>query len=147
MKIQAVVLALAATGAQAQTTIHLESTHCGAGIWCATVPNDASDSILLYGSTNYQNVGAIVGLPDGAYLDFVSPSYRGYSTIYVGSCPASPAVGTVRLSNIPMSGYNGTSATATVSAMFSCTSVLGHSGRGAGWHQIWTLINGELVLP
>jgi hypothetical protein len=146
MKISAIVLALASVGAQAQTTISLESAPCGAGIWCATVPNNEGDSILLYGSTNYQNVGAIVGLPGGAYLDFVSQNYRGYSIIYVGTCPASPSVGTMQLSGIQMAGYDGTSGAASVSASFSCTSVLAQSGRGSSWHQIWTLISGQLTL-
>ena len=145
IQLSVIIFALASVGARAQTAINLESAPCGAGIWCATVPNDAGDSILLYGSTNYQNVGAIVGLQNGIFLDFVSQSYRGYSTIYVGTCPVSPAVGTVSLSNVPMSGYNGTAGVATVSATFSCTSILGRSGRGAGWHQIWTLISGVLV--
>ncbi len=147
MKISAILVTLAAAGAHAQTTINLESTSCGAGIWCATVPNDAGDSILLFGSTNYQNVGTIIGRPDGTYADYASQNYRGFSTIYVGSCPASPEVGTIQLTGIPMTGYNGTSGIASVSATFSCTSVLGHSGRGASWHQIWTLIDGQLTLP
>jgi hypothetical protein len=147
MRISAFLMALAAAGAHAQTTIDLESTSCGAGIWCATVPNDAGDSILLYGSTNYQNVGTIIGRPDGTYADYVSKNYRGFSPIYVGSCPASPAAGTIQLLDIPMVGYNGASGIASVSATFSCTSVLGHSGRGTGWHQIWTLIDGQLTLP
>ena len=147
MKFSALVIALASMGAHAQTTINLESAGCGAGIWCATVPNDSGDSILLYGSTNYQDVGTIIGKPDGTYLDFISQNYRGYSTIYVGTCPISPAVGTVQLFSVPMAGYNGTAGVATVSATFSCTSVLAHSGRGAGVHQIWTLINGQLTLP
>ncbi len=147
MKISALAIALASLGVHAQTTIELESAPCGAGIWCATVPNDSGDSILLYGSTNYQNVGAIIGRPDGTYLDFVSQSYRGYSTIYVGTCPASPAVGTMQLASVPMTGYNGTAGAASVTATFSCTSVLGRSGRGAGWHQIWTLVTGQLTLP
>ena len=147
MRTSAFLLAFVSIAIQAQTTVNLEPASCGAGVWCATVPNDAGDSILLYGSTNYQNVGVIVGLPDGAYLDFVSLNYRGYGTIYVGTCPASPAMGTMRLNGVPMAGYNGTSGAASVSATFSCTSVLGHSGRGAGWHQIWNLIDGQLTLP
>ena len=147
MKISAMVMALAATGVQAQTTVNLQSASCGSGIWCATVANDAGDSILLYGSTNYQNVGSIIGKPDGTFLDYVSRSYRGYSTIYSGACPASPAVGTVQLSTTPMEGYNGTPGEANVSATFSCTSVLGGSGRGQSWHQIWNLISGQLTLP
>ncbi len=147
MKISAIVFVLVSAGAHAQTTINLESAPCGAGVWCASVPNDSGDSILLYGSTNYQNVGVIVGQPDGVFLDFVSQSYRGYSTVYVGACPASPAVGTIQLTSVPMTGYNGTKGGASVTATFSCTSVLGRSGRGAGWHQIWNLINGQLTLP
>ena len=147
MKLSALVIILASLGAQAQTTINLESAACGAGIWCATVPNDSGDSILLYGSTNYQDVGTIIGRPDGTYLDFISQNYRGYRTIFVGTSPASPAVGTMQLSGIPMTGYNGTAGVASVSATFSCTSVLGRSGRGAGWHPIWTLIDGQLTLP
>jgi hypothetical protein len=46
-----------------------------------------------------------------------------------------------------MTGYSGTSGMASISATFSCTSVLGRSGRAAGWHQIWTLIDGQLALP
>ncbi len=148
MKILATILmALASVGAQAQTTVNLESASCGAGIWCATVPNDANDSILLYGSTNYQDVGVTIGQPDGTHLNFMSQNYRGYSTIYVGTCPASPSVGTMVLSSVPMTGNNGTLGTAFVSATFSCTRVLGGSGRGQSWHQIWTPINGTLTLP
>jgi hypothetical protein len=147
MRILAIVIALAATGVQAQTTINLAATSCGAGIWCASAPNDAGDSILLYGSTNYQNVGTIIGTPDGTFLDYVSKNYRGYSSIYVGTCPAAPKVGTVQLSSIPMVGYNGTAGESTISATFSCTSVLAGSGRAQSWHQIWNLISGQLTLP
>lgn len=147
MKISAFLFVLATAGVHAQTTIDLEAASCGTGIWCASVPNDSGDSVLLYGSTNYQNVGSVVGRPDGTYANYVSQDYRGYSTIYLGSCPVSPAVGTMQLLSIPMHGNNGTSGVAIVSANFSCTTVISHSGRGAGAHQIWTLLDGQLTLP
>jgi hypothetical protein len=146
MKTPLLLIALATAGVHAQTTINLEPTSCGSGLWCASVPNDAGDSILLYGSTNYQNVGTIVGRANGSFADYLSQNYRGLTPIYVGSCPASPAVGTMQLLAIPMAGTNGTSGAATVTANFSCTSVLGSSGRGSSWHQVWTLIEGQLTL-
>jgi len=146
MKMPILLIAMAAASVQAQTTIHLESTSCGRGLWCASVPNDAGDSILLYGSTSYQNVGTIIGRADGSFADYVSQNYRGLTPIYVGDCPASPAVGTVKLASIPMAGYNGSSGIAMVTANFSCTSVLGQTGRGSSWHQVWTLIDGQLTL-
>ena len=149
MKAFVISLLFACGLAQAQTVVDLSPAGCGAGVWCASVPNDSGHSILLYGSTNYQDSGVTVGMPDGTVHNFMSQNFRGYSVIYRGSCPMRPAVGYMTLSMggnpVPMTGANGTQA--TVIAIFTCTSAVGGSGRGAGVHQIWNLVSGTLVLP
>ena len=130
----------------AQTTITLNPAPCGAGVWCPSVPNDSVDNILLFGSTNYQDVGVILTMPDGSHQTFSSPNYRGYSTIYHGTCLGNPAVGYVSLglngNPVPMTGPNG--APATITAVFTCTTYQGGSGRGNGPHQVWTLTAGTI---
>lgn len=148
MKALFFALALSCGLAHAET-IDLLPAWCGAGVWCPTVPNDAGDQILLYGSTNYQDVGVTVRLPDGSTHNFMSQNFRGYSVIYKGTCPRRPEVGYMTLSlngnPVPMISSDGTQA--SITAIFSCTSAVGGSGRGAGVHQLWTLVSGTLVTP
>lgn len=137
------LLAVAASSASA-LTVTLEPAACGGGLWCASVPNDQDLNVLLYGSTNYQDVGIAVNALDGTAQSFMSVNYRGYSTIISGTCPAAPAVGTMTLAKTPMSGATGV---AYVQASFSCTAHLGAGPRGGGWHQVWNLTTGTLTLP
>ena len=140
------LLCLFGLAAQAETTIALQPASCGAGVWCDTVPNDSTDKILLYGSTNYQDVGVIVTLPDGSQRSFQSINYRGYATIFNGTCPNAPLVGYFALglkgNPVPMSGITGP---ATITAIFACTTNQGGSGRGNGPHQVWMLTAGTLT--
>ena len=142
------ILCLLGLSAEAQTTITLHPAPCGAGVWCPSVPNDSVDNILLFGSTNYQDVGVILTMPDGSHQTFSSPNYRGYSTIYHGTCPDNPAVGYMSLglngNPVPMTGPNG--AQATITGVFTCTTYQGGSGRGNGPHQVWQLTSGSLTL-
>ena len=138
---------LFAFGLSAQaTTITLQPTGCGAGVWCASVPTDSTDQLLLYGSPNYQNVGVILTLPDGSNVGFHSVNYRGSAVIYTGTCPRAPLVGYVALSlngaPVPMSGSTGP---ASITAIFTCTTRQGTGGRGNGPHQIWNLVSGVLT--
>ena len=159
------IVALLAFAAQAQTTVILNPIDplnpdavlppvgCGAGVWCSPVPNDAGLNLLLTGSQNYQNVTVSVQKPDGSSASYASLLYRGYSTIYTGTCPVRPKIGYMALSNggnpVPMIEYLGSNigSQASITAVFTCTRFLGGSGRGQGWHQSWTLVSGTLTLP
>ena len=140
-----VAMLAASMGVQAQTVVTMQPAACGGGVWCATVPNDSGDQMLLYGSTNYQGVGVILTLPDGSQRSYQSVNYRGYNTIYHGTCPAAPVAGYVALSlngeRVPMSGVTGP---ATITAVFTCTTHQGSGGRGNGPHQVWTLMAGTV---
>ena len=141
----AVVLAACGMAAEAQTVVTMQPAACGAGVWCATVPNDSGDQMLLYGSTNYQGVGVILTLPDGSQRSYQSLNYRGSAVIYNGTCPRAPEVGYVGLGlngeRVPMSGVTGP---ATITAVFTCTTHQGSGGRGNGPHQVWTLMAGTV---
>ncbi len=135
----AFLLSLFAFTANAQTVINLQSAPCASGVWCAAVPNDSGGSILLYGNVAYQDVGIILGKPDGSHQGYASVMHAN-GVIYVGTCPAAPAIGTITLTNVPMGPAN-------ISAIFSCTTHTAHSGRGAGSHQVWGLISGSILVP
>lgn len=139
--ILAAFLALFASLAQAQTSIDLTATPCAAGPWCATVPNNIGDHILLTGSVSYGTVGFVIGKPDGLTTSFASATH---GANWAGTCPPAPAVGTMSVAGVPMTGSTGT---AYIWATFSCTAHLGGSGRGQGWHQVWNLVSGELAVP
>ena len=128
--------------AQAET-ITLQPANCGAGIWCASVPSDSTDQILLYGSTNYQDVGVILTMPDGSHQSYHSLNYRGYSVLYHGTCPRAPEVGYVALS---LDGNPVPMGAASITAVFTCTTYLGGGGRGSSLHQVWNLVSGTVTI-
>lgn len=140
MKALLAILLAAALPAGAQTTINLRLAPCASGVWCTNVPNDSSGSVLVYGNVGpAQDVGVILGKPDGSHMGYASTAYAN-GTIYVGTCPAAPASGTITLTNVPMGA-------AVLNAEFHCTTYTSHSGRGPGAHQVWTLLSGTLSCP
>ena len=133
MKKLLVTLALAFTTlfSQAQTTVNLGDMRCAA-YWCASTPNDAGDSILIYWSPNYGTFGT--------YLNGDSYFYRGAPF----KVPFSTSPIEVDYTGIVLTDSNGKQLILNIRT--NEWSVLGGSGRGQSWHPQTELLGGTLTV-
>ena len=128
------LLALMVSGAASAETITLGTDECGILKQCVNIPNDAGDTISLYGAPGYPYFYVYID-----NVDYVSTVASGTQMVnvsmqsFVLPDPTNPSTKQFTGSYLTISG--------TFTTYRTCT----HSGRGQTCSTHWALIGGTIT--